>query len=57
MGIKVTNVVGTGNISGSSVSSSGDILADGDVVRFNSSDMRLKNNLQVIEGDWIRLME
>ena len=50
-GIKVTgNVVGTGNISGSSVSSSGDILADGDVVAFNSSDMRLKNNLQVIEG-------
>ena len=39
-----------GNISGSSVSSSGDILADGDVVAFNSSDMRLKNNLQVIEG-------
>ena len=39
-----------GNISGSSVSSSGDILADGDVVAYNSSDMRLKNNLQVIEG-------
>ena len=50
-GIKVTgNIVGTGNISGSSVSSSGDILADGDVVAYNSSDMRLKNNLQVIEG-------
>jgi len=44
-GIKVI-----GNISGSSVSSSGDILADGDVVAYNSSDMRLKNNLQVIEG-------
>jgi len=50
-GVSVTgNVVASGNISGSSVSSSGDILADGDVVAFNSSDMRLKNNLQVIEG-------
>ena len=50
-GISVTGEgVFTGNISGSSVSSSGDILADGDVVAFNSSDMRLKNNLQVIEG-------
>ncbi len=27
-----------------------DLLADGDVVAFNSSDMRLKNNLQVIGG-------
>ena len=50
-GVSVTgNVVASGNISGSSVSSSGDILADGDVVAYNSSDMRLKNNLQVIEG-------
>ena len=50
-GVSVTgNVVASGNISGSSVSSSGDILADGDVVAFNSSDMRLKNNLQVIQG-------
>ena len=50
-GISVTGEgVFTGNISGSSVSSSGDILADGDVVAYNSSDMRLKNNLQVIEG-------
>ena len=44
------NALFVGNISGSSVSSSGDILADGDVVAYNSSDMRLKNNLQVIEG-------
>ena len=50
-GVSVTgNVVASGNLSGSSVSSSGDILADGDVVAYNSSDMRLKNNLQVIEG-------
>ena len=50
-GVSVTgNVAASGNLSGSSVSSSGDILADGDVVAFNSSDMRLKNNLQVIEG-------
>lgn len=27
-----------------------DLLADGDVVAYNSSDMRLKNNLQVIGG-------
>ena len=50
-GVSVTgNVAASGNLSGSSVSSSGDILADGDVVAYNSSDMRLKNNLQVIEG-------
>ena len=52
------HVTASGNISGSStshltmgqISSSGDIVADGDVVAYNSSDMRLKNNLQVIEG-------
>ena len=32
------------------VSASADIVADGDVVAYNSSDMRLKNNLKVIEG-------
>ena len=50
-GISVTgDVAGTGNISGSSVSSSGDILADGDVIAYNSSDERLKDNIQVIKG-------
>ena len=39
-----------GHISGSQISSSGDIVADGDVVAYHSSDERLKDNLQVIEG-------
>ena len=37
------------DISGN-VSASADIVADGDVIAFNASDMRLKNNLKVIEG-------
>jgi hypothetical protein len=32
------------------ISSSGDVVADGDVVAFNSSDERLKDNIQVIKG-------
>ncbi len=57
-GISVTgNVVGTGNISGSSVSSSGDILADGDVVAYNSSDERLKDNIEVIKGSLDKIGE
>ena len=32
------------------ISASGDIIADGDVVAFNSSDERLKDNIQVIQG-------
>jgi len=58
-GISVTgNVVPSGNISGSStshltmgqISSSGDVVADGDVVAYNSSDVRLKDNIEVIKG-------
>ena len=64
-GVSVTgNVVASGNISGSAASTGSfghlvidkdahigeDLLADGDVVAYNSSDMRLKNNLQVIGG-------
>ena len=57
-GVSVTgNVVGTGNISGSSVSSSGDILADGDVVAYNSSDERLKDNIEVIKGSLDKIGE
>ena len=37
------------DISGS-LSASADIVTDGDVIAFNASDMRLKNNLKVIEG-------
>ena len=32
------------------ISSSGDVVADGDVVAYHSSDERLKDNLQIIEG-------
>mgnify|MGYP001462872485 FL=1 len=32
------------------ISASGDIIADGDVVAFNSSDERLKDNIEVIQG-------
>ena len=40
----------TSHLTMGQISSSGDVVADGDVVAYNSSDMRLKNNLQVIEG-------
>jgi len=57
-------VTTSGNVSGSAASTGSfghlviakdahigeDLLADGDVVAYNSSDMRLKNNLQVIGG-------
>jgi len=64
-GISVTgNVVPSGNISGSSTSTGSfghlviakdahigeDVLADGDVVAYNSSDERLKDNIEVIKG-------
>ena len=58
-GVSVTgNVIPSGNVSGSisshltmaQISSSGDVVADGDVVAFNSSDERLKDNIQVIQG-------
>ena len=58
-GVSVTgNVIPSGNVSGSisshltmaQVSSSGDVVADGDVIAYNSSDERLKDNIQVIEG-------
>ena len=58
-GVSVTgNVIPSGNVSGSiashltmaQISSSGDVVADGDVVAFNSSDERLKDNIQVIKG-------
>ena len=32
------------------ISSSGDVVADGDVVAYNSSDERLKDNIEVIQG-------
>ena len=32
------------------ISSSGDIVADGDIIAYNASDRNLKDNIQVIEG-------
>ena len=58
-GVSVTgNVIPSGNVSGSidshltmaQISSSGDVVADGDVVAFNSSDERLKDYVEVIKG-------
>ena len=48
----------SGKISGSDtshltmgqISSSGDIVADGDIIAYNASDRNLKDNIQVIEG-------
>ena len=45
-----SNICSSATLIGANISSSGDIVADGDVVAYNSSDMRLKNNLKVIEG-------
>ena len=63
-GVSVTgNVIPSGNVSGSisshltmaQVSSSGDVVADGDVVAYNSSDRNLKDNIQVIKGSLDKL--
>jgi hypothetical protein len=39
------------------ISSSGDVVADGDVVAFNSSDERLKDNIKVIKGSLDKIGE
>ena len=54
----LSSLTTSGNVSGSStsiltmseISSSGDIVAEGDVVAYNSSDVRLKDNIEVIKG-------
>ena len=54
----LSSLTTSGNVSGSStshltmgqISSSGDVVADGDVVAYNSSDVRLKDNIEVIKG-------
>lgn len=59
------HITGSGNISGSvtshltmgQISSSGDIVADGDVVAYNSSDERLKDNIEVIQGSLDKIGE
>ena len=51
-----TTITGSLYVSGSiggnegAISASGDIVADGDIVAFNASDERLKDNVKVIEG-------
>jgi hypothetical protein len=37
------------NVTGA-ITASGDIVADGDIVAYNSSDIRLKDNIEVIQG-------
>jgi hypothetical protein len=39
------------------ISSSGDVVADGDIVAYNSSDERLKDNIEVIEGSLDKIGE
>ena len=54
----LNHVTASGHISGSytshltmgQISSSGDIVAEGDVVAYYSSDIRLKDNVEVIKG-------
>ena len=50
-GLEITgNVSSSGYVLTNHVSASGDVVADGDVVAYNSSDERLKDNIQVIKG-------
>ena len=57
-GVSVTgDGVFSGNITGSFISASGDIVADGDVVAYNSSDERLKDNIEVIQGSLDKIGE
>jgi hypothetical protein len=44
------NISGSGYIRINHVSASGDVVADGDVIAYNSSDIRLKDNIEVIKG-------
>ena len=71
-GVSVTgNVIPSGDVSGSSTSTGSfghlvidkdahvgeDVLADGDVVAYNSSDERLKDNIEVIQGSLDKIGE
>jgi hypothetical protein len=50
-GLEITgNISSSGYVLTNHVSASGDVVADGDVVAYNSSDERLKDNIQVIKG-------
>ena len=58
-----TTITGSLYVSGSyggsagAISASGDIVADGDVIAYNSSDIRLKDNIQVIKGSLDKIGE
>jgi len=46
----LNQVTASGHILAAQISSSGDVVADGDVVAYHSSDIRLKDNIVVIKG-------
>ena len=58
-----TTITGSLYVSGSyggsagAISASGDIVADGDVIAYNSSDERLKDNIEVIKGSLDKIGE
>ncbi len=57
-GLEVTgNVSSSGYVLTNHVSASGDVVADGDVIAYNSSDERLKDNIEVIKGSLDKIGE
>jgi hypothetical protein len=46
----LNHVTASGHILAAQITSSGDVVAAGDVVAYYTSDIRLKDNLQIIEG-------
>jgi hypothetical protein len=51
------NISGSGYVLTNHVSASGDVVADGDVIAYNSSDLRLKDNVEVIKGSLDKIGE
>ena len=51
------NISGSGYVLTKHVSASGDVVADGDVIAYNSSDLRLKDNVEVIKGSLDKIGE
>ena len=49
-GSKKLETIHTGVDVTGAITASGDIVADGDIVAYNSSDIRLKDNIEVIQG-------
>ena len=46
----LNSITASGHITAAQISSSGDVVAAGDVVAYYTSDIRLKDNIQVIKG-------